>query len=66
MKNLGVTFDEYGNIANYIDILGKKQAEINALISEENSLINAYNKSTNKDVKKGISDEISKQEKKVK
>ena len=49
-----------------MDVLGNKQAEINALIQQENSLIQAYNKATDKDIKKGISDQISEQEKKVK
>jgi len=66
LKNLGVTFDQYGNIANYMGILGKKQAEINALIKEENSLIAAYNASTDKDIKKQISEQIEAASKKTK
>ena len=66
LKNLGVTFDQYGNIANYMDVLGNKQAEINNLIQKQNTLIEAYNKTTNKDAKKGIADQISALDKKTK
>ena len=66
LKNLGVTFDEYGNISNYMSILGQKQAEINARTKEYNSLIDAYNASTDKDLKKAISEEAEKLNKKIK
>ena len=65
LKNLGVTFDKDGNISNYMDILGQKQAAVNEAIEKENQLIKAYNESTDKDMKKGIADEISKADKKV-
>jgi len=32
-------FDEYGNIANYMSILGNKQLEINARTKDYNALI---------------------------
>ena len=66
LKNLGVTFDKYGNIANYMDILGKKQAQVNAKTKEYNSLIDAYNKSTDKDIKKQIAEEAEKLNKQIK
>ena len=66
LKNLGVMFDSYGNISNYLSILGTKQNEINALIKEENSLIQAYNASTDSDIKKQISERITAADKRVK
>ena len=60
LKNLGVAFDKYGNISNYMDILVNKQAQVNAKTKEYNSLIEAYNKSTDKDIKKQIADEAEK------
>ena len=65
LKNLGVTFDKYGNIANYMDILGNKQAQVNAKTKEYNSLIDAYNKSTDKDIKKQIAEEAEKLNKQI-
>ena len=66
LKNLGVTFDKYGNISNYMDILVNKQAQVNAKTKEYNSLIEAYNKSTDKDIKKQIADEAEKLNKQIK
>lgn len=66
LKNLGVTFDRYGNISNYMDILGNKQAQINAKTKEYNSLIDAYNTSTDKDIKKQIAEEAEKLNKQIK
>ena len=66
LKNLGVTFDKYGNIANYMDILSNKQAQVNAKTKEYNSLIDAYNKSTNKDIKKQIAEEAEKLNQQIK
>ena len=66
LKNLGVTFDAYGNIANYMDVLGKKQAQITAETAKYNSLIDAYNASTDKDLKKALADEAGKIDKKIK
>ena len=65
LKNLGVAFDKYGNISNYMDILGKKQAQVNAKTKQYNSLIEAYNKSTDKDIKKQISEEAEKLNKQI-
>ena len=66
LKNLGVTFDEYNNISNYMDILGRKQAQINAETQKYNSLIDAYNASTDKDLKKALSEEAEKINKQIK
>ena len=66
LKNLGVTFDEYNNISNYMDILGRKQAQINAETQKYNSLIDAYNASTDKDLKKALSEEADKINKQIK
>ena len=66
LKNLGVTFDKYGNISNYMDILGNKQAQVNAKTKEYNSLIDAYNKSTDKEIKKQIAEEAEKLNKQIK
>ena len=59
LKNLGVTFNKYGDISNYMSILQKKQKEVNNLIEKQNELIKQYNAETDKDTKKTISDQIS-------
>jgi len=66
LKNLGVAFDKYGNISNYMDILVNKQAQVNAKTKEYNSLIDAYNISTDKEIKKQIADEAEKLNKQIK
>lgn len=48
-----------------MDILGNKQAQVNAKTKEYNSLIEAYNKSTDKDIKKQISEEAEKLNKQI-
>ena len=65
LRNLGVAFDKYGNISNYMNILANKQAQVNAKTKEYNSLIEAYNKSTDKDIKKQIADEAEKLDKQL-
>ena len=57
LNNLGVEFDKYGNIANYMGILAVRQAEINARTADYNKLIEQYNQSTDKTVKEQISKE---------
>lgn len=52
LENLDVTFDSYGNISNYMDILGQKQAAVNAKTKEYNDLVSQYNALTDKDAKK--------------
>ena len=66
LSSLGVTFDTYGNISNYMSILANKQAEVNGLINEYNGLINIYNASTDKDAKKAMQDTIDAKSKEVK
>ena len=57
LNNLGVEFDKYGNIANYMSLLAVRQAEINARTADYNKLIEQYNQSTDKTVKEQISKE---------
>ena len=66
LKNLGVTFDQYGNINNYLSILEAKQRGINSLIDQENGLIAQYNASTDKDFKSAINQQITAYEKAIK
>ena len=66
LKNLDVTFDKYGNITNYMDILGRRQSEINAKTKEYNSLIDAYNTSTDQDIKKQIAEKAEALNKQIK
>ena len=66
LKNLGVTFDQYGNINNYLSILEAKQRGINSLIDQENVLIGQYNASTDKDFKSAINQQITAYEKAIK
>ena len=58
LENLDVTFDAYGNISNYMDILGQKQAAVNAKTKEYNDLVSQYNALTDKDAKKQIADQM--------
>ena len=58
LENLDVTFDAYGNISNYMDILGQKQAAVNAKTKEYNDLVSQYNAETDKDAKKQIADQM--------
>ena len=59
LKSLGVTFDQYGNINDYMSILQAKQDAINRLVDEQNSLVGAYNSSIDKTYKEGLGNEIS-------
>ena len=65
LKLLGVTFDAYNNIANYMDILAQKQTNINKLTEEYNKLVESYNKSTNKDTKTAINERIEAKSKEI-
>ena len=58
LKTLGVTFDQYGNIVNYMDVLAQKQNVVNGLVAQYNSLISAYNASTDKDYKDNLNQQI--------
>ena len=66
LRNLGVTFDEYGNINNYLAILQAKQQSINSLIGQQNGLIEQYNASTDKSFKEQLNAEITAYEKSIK
>ncbi len=57
LNNLGVEFDKYGNIANYMSLLAVRQTEINARTADYNKLIEQYNQSTDKTVKEQIAKE---------
>lgn len=58
LSGLGVAFDQYGNISNYMSVLGQKQSYINSLISQYNGLINTFNSSTDKQFKEDLSNRI--------
>ena len=66
LKNLGVVFDEYGKIANYMDLLKIKQTEINELIKKYNELIKEYNQTTDETRKKELNQQLSELDKKIK
>ena len=66
LKNLGVVFDEYGKIANYMDLLKIKQTEINELIKQYNELIKEYNQTTDETRKKELNQQLSELDKKIK
>ncbi len=63
LKTLGAVFDEYGNIANYMQVLGDKQDNINALTNKYNDLVASYNASTDSDYKSALEDEMKYYEK---
>ena len=58
LRSLGATFDQYGNISNYMDVIAQKQSVVNGLISQYNGLVNAYNASTNRTYKQGINNQM--------
>lgn len=58
LAGLGASFDQYGNISNYMSVLGTKQNYINSLIAQYNSLINTFNASTDKTFKEDLSNRI--------
>lgn len=51
---LGVTFDEYNNIANYMQILAEGQQKVNDATAEYNNLVDAYNAKGTKDEQEGL------------
>ena len=65
LKELGVIFDGYGKIGNYMDLLKTKQTEINELIKEYNELIKQYNETTDEARKKELNQQISELDKKI-
>lgn len=66
LTSLGVTFDAYDNISNYMSRLAAGQKEINKLTDQYNALVDKYNASTDKDYKKTVADEIDEFSKKLK
>ena len=58
LATLGVVFDQYGNIANYMGVLAQKQAIINGLIQEYNNLITQFNAETDKELKENLNKQI--------
>ena len=66
LRNLGVTFDQYNNISNYMSILGQKQAEINARTDQYNAIVNAYNATTDKEQKEKIQQTLEAVDKEIK
>ena len=65
LKELGVIFDGYGKIGNYMDLLKTKQTEINELIKKYNELIKQYNETTDEARKKELNQQISELDKKI-
>ena len=65
LSTLGATFDAYGNISNYMDILGSQQQYVNALTSEYNDLVTDYNESVDPDYKENLKDQLSMLEKRL-
>ena len=63
LKTLGAVFDEYGNIANYMQVLGDKQDHINNLTDKYNALVQLYNASTDSDYKSALEDQMKYYEK---
>ena len=66
LENLGVTFDAYGNISNYMTIMGQKQDYINKLTEEYNLLVSQYNASSNKTYKDNLEKQMKLKEKQIK
>ena len=65
LKLLGVTFDAYNNISNYMDVVEAKQQRINDLTRQYNDLVALYNSSTNKTYKKGVADQMEALDKQI-
>ena len=66
LELLGATFDEYGNISNYVELVSKKQQILNKLIDKYNKLVEKYNKATSEKKKKDLEERIQKFEKEIK
>ena len=65
LQELGVVFDSYGKIGNYMDLLQEKQNAINDLIKQYNLLIQQYNQTTEEERKKELNQQISELDKKI-
>ena len=66
LELLGATFDEYGNISNYIELVSKKQQILNKLIEKYNKLVEKYNKATSEKKREDLEKRIQKFEKEIK
>ena len=66
LELLGATFDEYGNISNYIELVSKKQQILNKLIEKYNQLVEKYNKATSEKKREDLEKRIQKFEKEIK
>lgn len=66
LKTLGLTFDKYGHITNYLEKLTSHQNKINKLTEEYNALVKKYNASTNKATKEKINEQIISKDKQIK
>lgn len=58
LKNLGATFDKYGNINNYLSLIQEKQKAVNTLTARANKIIEEYNASTDAEYKKKLAADI--------
>lgn len=58
LKNLGATFDKYGNINNYLSLIQEKQKAVNTLTARANKIIEEYNASTDAEHKKKLAADI--------
>ena len=58
LKNLGATFDKYGNINNYLSLIQEKQKAVNTLTARANKIIEQYNASTDAEYKKKLAADI--------
>ena len=65
LELLGATFDEYGNISNYIELVSKKQQILNKLIEKYNKLVEKYNKATSEKKREDLEKRIQKFEKQI-
>ena len=65
LKGLGVTFDAYGNITNYMKIVGKQQDQVNKKTDKYNKLVKEYNKETNKNKKDKLKERLQKLDKQI-
>ena len=65
LELLGATFDEYGNISNYIELVSKKQQILNKLIQKYNKLVEKYNKATSEKKREDLEKRIQKFEKQI-
>lgn len=66
LKTLGMTFDEYGHITNYLEKLIAHQNKINKLTEEYNAIVKKYNASTNKSTKEKLNQQMTAKDKQIK